>query len=470
MRRLSSLDAQFLAAEGGNFGAQYCGVGIYETTELTAATMRQLVAERIDACPPLRWRVVEVPLALDHPVFVDAEVNLHDHVFESTLPGPADEQTLAAEVAMILATPLERDKPLWKINVFHGLRGRTAVVITLHHAAADGVSAGNLLSVLLDDDHRAAARADRKPGSVPGKVGLAARGLASLPLRRACAIRSVPGVLGHLDQVPALRSLPGAHTVARIARWDLGAARLDAPRMRFNAKLSPRRSVAFGTVSLHDVKTVKNALGSTVNDVVVALCAGALRRRLTATGDLPADPLVAYLPVSTRAPEAIAGYGNAISSIIAAIPTHLPEATERLAFTNETLTAGKQRADSAPGTLLSDVNDPIPVPLFGLAARGLRNLISSRFVRPPVNLIISNVPGSPIGLSCSGAALVANYPLSLVFDGFALNITVVSYQDRLDIGIVGDAEAVPDTWDLIADIRTELTELVELTAPGRSAD
>ena len=119
---------------------------------------------------------------------------------------------------------------------------------------------------------------------------------------------------------------------------------------------------------------------------------------------------------------------------------------------------------------MSDVNDPIPLPLFGIAARGLMELVSSRFVRPPVNLIISNVPGSPVKLGCHGAPLLAHYPMSLVFDGFTLNITVVSYQDGLDIGIVGDAQTLPDAWDLMNDFRLELAELTELVTTERSSD
>jgi diacylglycerol O-acyltransferase / wax synthase len=474
MQRLSSLDTQFLAAEHGNSGSHYCGVAIYQTgreNPITAATMRQRLAERMDQIPPLRWKLVTVPFGLDRPVFVDTEVNLEDHVGEATLAAPADEATLSLEVANILSKRLDRDKPLWKLQVFHGLPGRTAVVMTLHHAAVDGIAAGEIFAALLDGPAgKTSGPSDSRADAVPGRLELAARGIASIPVRRARALRSAAGALGHLDQVPVLRALPGAHTLSQIVRGDLSAKRLDAPRMRFNAKLSAARSVAFGTVSLSDVKAIKNGLGVSVNDVVIALCAGALRRRLTSTGDLPTDPLVAYIPVSTRLPDAQDRYGNAISSIIAPIPTHLSDARERLVFAHETLARAKQRASEAPPTLMSDVNDPIPVPMFGIAARGLMELVSSQFVRPPVNLIISNVPGSPVKLACHGAPLLGHYPASLVFDGFTLNMTVVSYEQGLDIGIVGDAQTLPDAWDLMNDIRLELAELSALVSPERSGD
>ena len=326
MHRLSALDAQFLAAESGNSGSQYCGVAIYQTGKkrpITAATMRLRLAGRIRQCPPLRWKLVEVPLRLDRPVFVESEVDLSDHVCETTLTAPADERTLAAEVANILAARLDRDKPLWKLQVIHGLPGRTAVVMTLHHAAVDGIAASEIFAAILDGPADTSPASGDDVDAVPGKTALAARGIASIPARPLRALRSAPGALAHLDQVPVLRSLPGVHTLSQLVRGDLSAERLDAPRTRFNAKLSPARSVAFGTVPLSDVKAIKNALGITVNDVVIALCAGALRRRLTSTDELPATPLVAYIPVSTRLPDAKDRYGNAITSIIAPIPTHL---------------------------------------------------------------------------------------------------------------------------------------------------
>jgi WS/DGAT/MGAT family acyltransferase len=403
-------------------------------------------------------------------VFVDTEVDLDDHVSETTLAAPADEIALAAEVAKMLAAPLDRDKPLWNLQVFHGLPGRTAVVMTLHHAAADGIAAAEIFATLLDGPaDKSSDASDIHADAAPNRAALVARGIAAMPGRRIRSLRSAPGTIAHLDQVPVLRSLPGAHTLSQIIRGDFGAKRLDAPRTRFNAKLSDHRSVSFGTVALTDVKAIKNELGVTVNDVVIALCAGALRRRMTSTGDLPGDPLVAYIPVSTRLPDAKDRYGNAISSIIAPIPTHLASARERLTFTRETLTRSKQRAREAPPTLMSDVNEPIPVPIFGIAARGLMELVSSRFVRPPVNLIISNVPGPQVELTCFGAPLVAHYPTSLVFHGFTLNITVTSYRNGLDIGIVGDAQSLPDAWELMDDIRVELTELAGLvTAEGSS--
>jgi len=474
MRRLSSLDAQFLAAEHDNFGAHYSGLAIFETDDsitITAATMRKRVAACLDELSPLHWKVVTVPLSLDHPVFVRTEVDLNDHIFESTLPAPANDETLGEAVAGILSKPLDRSKPLWRLDVIHGVPGRTAVVITLHHAAADGIAASEVLAAILDArDSRPVRLMPSRPEPEPNPLELAARGLAALPVRGVRALLAAPQTLAHLDQVPAVRALPGVHTLAQVVRRDGAAKPLNAPRTRFTVKLSGARTVAFGTVPFTDIKALKTHFGLTVNDVVIALCGGALRRRLAATGDVPAGPLVAYIPVSKRSADAPDRFGNAISSIIAPVPTHLAKPVERLTFAHQTMTDAKRRTSAAPDTLLSDVNDPIPVPIFGIAARGLMDLTSSRFARPPINMVISNVPGSPHRMSCAGAPLLATYPGSLVFDGFALNITVVSYQNGLDIGIVGDATALPDAWELLADFRRELDELSALIVTERSAE
>lgn len=471
MKRLSSLDAQFLAAENGNFGSQYCGLAIFDTSEhvIDAAVMRERLERALPTCPPLHWKVIEVPFNLDHPVVVETGVNLDDHVTESTLDSP-DYQALSVAAAQILATKLDRSRPLWRMHIIHGLPGRTAIVITVHHAMADGIAANEILSALVDGSKTLKPVNARGSDPDPGRGELARAGLNSLPGRWIRAIRAAPETIAHLDQVPALRALPGVHAVASRFRRDADAQRLDAPRTRFTTKLSPGRSVAFGTVSLDVIKAVKNQYGYTVNDVVIALCAGALRRRLLATDGLPAEPLVAYIPVSTRLPDAEDRFGNAITSIIAPIPTHLDDLTDRLDFAHATLKTAKRRTHEAPPTLLADVNDPIPTPIFGIAARGLMDLIASRFVRPPVNLIISNVAGSPKELTIAGAPLIGSFPLSVVFSSFALNITVVSYQKNLDIGIVGDAVALPDGWDLVEDFHRELEDLGALTCTdGRTA-
>lgn len=244
MRRLSALDAQFLAGERGNSLSHYCGLAIYDTGDestITAAQMRRLLGDRIGELPPLRWKVTTVPLGLDHPVFVETDVDLDYHVSESTLGSPADEAALAAEEAAILSTQLDRSRPLWKVQVIHGLPGRTAVVTTFHHATIDGIAAGEIFAVLHEVSGEASSirphHRQSRSEPMPSRAGLAVRGLVSLPFKPVRALRSTSRTLAHLDQVPVMRSLPGMHTISSTVRGDFGAARLDAPRTRFNNKL-----------------------------------------------------------------------------------------------------------------------------------------------------------------------------------------------------------------------------------------
>lgn len=467
MRRLSSLDAQFFAAERAGAESHYCGLSIYDTPDdarpITAGTVAQRIRERIEHYPPLRWRVVTVPFGLDHPIFETVTVDPADHVREVELD-IADEQGLRAAVSDDLKVPLDRGKPLWRVTVFHGLPGHTAVAFTLHHGVVDGISAKEVFGVLVDDATSLGAppAAQGESSGAVSRLGLAARAVLETPIGAVQKVRNVAGSLAHLDQSPVLRSLPGVQELARLIRRDGSPYAVHAPRTRFNSRLSGTRSNGFASVSLEDVKTVKRHLGVTVNDVVLAACAGALRNRLLANDELPEAPLLAYIPVSVRDPER-RRYGNAITSIIAPLPTHLSNRRDRVTFVSDVMKRAKDRTAQTPPSLMADVNDIIPTPMFQMAARGLMDVICSPLVRPPVNLIMSNVPGPTDGLTLLGAPLLAHYPLSLIFDGIALNITVVSYRDGMDIGVVGDAEAVPDAMDLVEDLRTEFTALLRLT-------
>ncbi|MDH6246463.1 wax ester/triacylglycerol synthase family O-acyltransferase [Mycobacterium sp. OTB74] len=468
MRRLTALDAQFFAGESGNACSHYMGLAIYDTSgeaKITATQMRRLISERIDhpGLLPLRWKLTTVPLGLDHPVFVETDPDLGYHVTESTLPAPVDEATLATEVGAVLSKKLDRSKPLWKVQVFHGLSGRTAVGITIHHAAADGVAAAEIFAALHEDPDEAASGRPlrRRPNSEPSRVGLAIRGLASLPLRPVRVARSLPNTLANFDLHPIARSLPGVHEMSSAVRGDWGSQRLDAPRTPFNVRLCGERTVAFGKVSLADAKAAKRLFGSTVNDVVVAVCGGALRRRLIAQRELPDEPLVAYCPVSARSSASNDRFGNELASMVVPLPTHLPTLDERIEFAHDTLVHAKRRKEAAGPTFMRDANEPIPAPMFGLVAGGLMNLASSRWVRPPANVLVSNVPGPPGALECGGAPLLGWYPISLILEALPLNMTVVSYNGSLDVGIVGDAKGLPDAWALLDDFHSEMAELAK---------
>lgn len=479
MRQLSSLDAQFLAAEDGRNHGHVCALGIYDPTTarggaLTLEAVRALVAERIGQLAPFRWRLAPVPFNLDHPYwFEDPNFDLDFHIRELALPAPGDDQQLAEQVARLHARPLDRARPLWELYLIHGLAGgRVAVMTKVHHAAVDGVSGGELLSVLLDPhpEGRDVVPDEAHPGeAVPGQFELLVRGLlgmAGQPLR---ALRAAPRALPHLDQVPTIRLIPGvgllATASARITRARRGdgglleRTALRAPRTRLNRRIGPHRQFAFTSLPLADVKAIKNLLDVTVNDIVLALSAGALRRWLAASGDLPAQPLLAMVPVSVRTPEHAGTFGNRVSAMIVALPTDEPDARQRVSRVSDVMRAAKDRHRATPATLMQDANHFIPPALLARASRVVGQLAVRDPLAPPVNVVISNVPGSPAPLFLAGARLEAQYPVSLIMDGVGLNITVLSYRERLDIGVVGDRDLVPDAWSLITDLEAELAEL-----------
>jgi WS/DGAT/MGAT family acyltransferase len=241
---------------------------------------------------------------------------------------------------------------------------------------------------------------------------------------------------------------------------------LIAPKTSFSGRLSAHRRFTFGQLSLDDVKTVKNAYGCTVNDVIVSICAGAVRRWLVAHEELPDDPLVAQIPISVRTQEQIGTYGNKIMLMAAPLLTNVADPVARLGQTHAALGDMKERHRALPADLLADANHFIPPAVFSRAARLTFGIATSRPGRPVWNLVISNVPGPQFPLYLAGAKLVANYPVSVITHGMGLNITVMSYMGHLDFGIVADREQMPDVALMMGWLREELKLLMPAPAPA----
>jgi diacylglycerol O-acyltransferase len=487
MRQLTSLDAQFLAIENGRNLGHVSGLSIYDPSTapggvLTVDGMCEVLTDRLHMLPPFRERLAAVPLGLDHPYWIeDPDFDIEYHVRELALPKPGDDRQLADQVARIHARALDRAHPLWELYVIQGLRdGRVAVFTKIHHSAVDGMSGAEILSVLLDPspEGRALPPAPdgRPPSSAPGQLEMLQRGLLGLPRQQLRALNALPRTIAHLDAIPGVQDIPGAPTLARITRrlgrigrrardgGMLEAPRSKAPRTVFNGAVSSHRRVAYGTLSLTTVKEIKNATGTTVNDVVVTVCAGALRTWLEDRGELPGAPLVAMIPVSVRTAEESGTYGNRISTMAVAIPTDVDGPRERLEAAHEALRSAKEHHKAVPANLLQDATLFIPAAIHARASRVTLRLSARNAVSPIFNVVISNVPGSPTPLYCAGARLLANYPVSAVTDGMGLNITVLSYEDRLDFAIVADREQVPDAWPLMDALEGALDELATACA------
>jgi WS/DGAT/MGAT family acyltransferase len=485
LRQLTGLDAQFLALETARQSGHVGGLAVLDPStrangRLELADVQQMIAERLPLLPPFRWRLKPVPLGLDYPYWIDdPDFDLEYHVRELALAPPPTDAKLGEQVARIFARPLDRARPLWELYLIHGLQGgRVGLLTKIHHAAVDGISGAEIMSVLLDytaEGRDPPPADDSRTDAEPSDLSMLARGLLGWPRYVERVLRSLPSTLPNLEDTPIIGDVPGAATLgrsaARIARALRGRpsrmlerTTLSPPRTSFNGRVSPHRRFAFGRLSLADVKAVKHAYGVTVNDVVVALCAGAVRRWLVEHEELPDGPLVTQVPVSVRTDEQRGTYGNRIGMMSVPLFTNEADPLKRLQLTHEALRAAKERHKALPAQLLQDATQFIPPAVFARAARVSFSLAATR--TPIWNLVISNVPGPQIPLYCAGARVEANYPVSVITDGLGLNITVMSYCGNLDFGIVADREQMRDVWNLIPWLGESLRELMPADAPA----
>jgi diacylglycerol O-acyltransferase / wax synthase len=482
LRQLTSLDAQFLALETNRQAGHVGGLAILDQSTRPAGTIacsdiKVLLRERLPLLPPFRWKLVEVPFGLDYPYWIeDADFDLDFHVRELALPAPGNDAQLSEQVARIFSRPLDRARPLWELYVIHALEsGYTAVLTKIHHALIDGLSGAEIMGLLLDtapegrDDLPAVGDDEATPNGAapPGQLEMLGRGLLGVPRYPVRALRSLPRALPNVRDVGPLGQLPGAGTVGGIANRvqrtitrtpSVPRPNLQAPKTTFNGRVSPHRRFAFGEIPLDEVKAVKKHFGVTVNDVVVSMAAGAVRRWLIEHDELPDVPLVAQIPVSVRTGEQAGTYGNRILLMSVPFHTEIADPLERLQTTHESLADMKERHKALPAELLQDANHFIPPAVFHRAAR-LTFRLSTGVGRPAWNLVVSNVPGPQYPLYMAGAKLIANYPVSVITDGMGLNITVMSYNGQMDFGIVADRDQMPDVARLMDWLRDELEAL-----------
>jgi WS/DGAT/MGAT family acyltransferase len=479
MRQLTSLDAQFLAIESRRHTGHVGGLTILDPAtapggSLTYADFQRLLTERLPLLPPFRWRLAEVPLGLDYPYWVDdADFDLDFHLRELALPAPGSDRQLAEQVARIVSRPLDRSRPLWELYLIHGLEGGHVAMLTkIHHAVIDGMSGAEILGLLLDLTPEGREVPDAPPvrgERPPGDLELLARGLIGTPKYPLRVLKALPSTLPNvMDARGIFGTIPGAEAVGRAAgavqRMVTGdivpdQGRLVAPRTTFNGRISAQRRFVFGELDLEEVKAIKNEHACTVNDVVVSICASAVRRWLLEHDELPDTPLVAQVPVSVRTGEEFGTYGNRILLMSAPLFTNVADPVERLMQTHEALGVMKGRHKALPATLLRDANHFVPPAVFSRAAKLTFRVATGRAGRPNWNLVISNVPGPQFPLYCAGARVVGTYPVSVITDGMGLNITVMSYCGKLDVGIVADREQMPDVGDLMAWLQDGIDEL-----------
>ncbi len=458
--RLSGLDAGFLYMETPSLHMHTLKVAILDRPDGEALSFEAMKAEigaRLPALEPLRRRVLDVPFGFHHPVWVDdPDLDLDHHVRRVVLPSPGTRRQLDEVVGRLAGVPLDRERPLWQLHVIEGLDDdRLAILAKVHHAVADGSAASALLaSVMSPSDRATAAPPDTRP-----------RPSGRLPTRRELLARAFRDHLVQLVRLPGLlgRTL---HRVVALVRHRMDSQVstpvpiVSTPRTSFNTALSPGRSFASASLSLDEVREVKDAFGVTLNDVVLATVAGALRTYLLARDELPAKALVAGVPVGVDGDGDIRLGGNQVSTLFTTLATDVVDPVERLRAIH-LVTAEAKTVQSLLGTdtFGSWVQYTPPRPYAWLMRLYSARRVADRHP-PPINVVVSNVPGPKTPLHVAGAHLTELYSVGPVLEGIGLNITVWSYVDRLFIGVLACRDNVPDPSEIAEAMTVARRELV----------
>lgn len=452
LRPLSGLDAGFLYLEAAGTPMHVGSLMLIELPKRRGYDFRtQLLrhlTERMPRTPALR-RVLEVaPLDLGHPVWREtAELDLDAHVLRRRLPGKGGDAALHRLIGTLHAQPLPRDRPMWRFVVIENAGdGLVALYSQVHHALLDGQGGIALAQALLDLEptppkrRRATADDSSTPSRKRDLAGLAAR---SSVRQFAQLLRALPASLKLVGKVSEAAGLLGS------LRENL----LLAPRTVLNAQIGPERSYAAISLPLDEAKRVARGFGVSLNDVVLALCAGALREGLKDAGALPKKSLVAAMPVSLRE----AGdqeVNNQVSMVQCSLATTITDPVARLRAIHESTAQIKQRVAAFKNLIPTDFPGlAAPIWAAGLSRLWARGRIAER-LPPLANVAVSNVPGPPVPLYLAGARLRHYYPVSIVTHGLALNITVQSYAGQLEFGLTACRNVV----DRPARLATALAE------------
>ncbi|MEC3977124.1 WS/DGAT/MGAT family O-acyltransferase [Amycolatopsis sp. H20-H5] len=460
MQRLSGLDASFLYLETSSQLLHVCGLITLDGTTVPGGygfeRLKRTLAERVRLIPAFRRKLHNPRWNLGHPVWVeDEEFDLDHHVHRVGLPAPGGRAELAGFCAHVAGQQLDRARPLWQLYVIEGLaNGEVAVFLKMHHASVDGVSGASLityLSGLSPDAPPPEIGGDvRHNGDVPARLDLLRSSVTSFAKRPLELAKLVPDLV---ELVP--------RWVGKALRGKGMPVPFTAPRTSLNGTITSHRSVAYAQLELDDVKTVKNAFGVTVNDVVLALVSGALRRFLSERGELPEDPLVATVPVSVHERTERDHGSNKVSAFFASLPTHLADPAARVFMLAESNRLSKDHHYDIDADMLQDWAQFSGATAFGLAVRAYSALRLAE--KHPVvhNLVVSNVPGPPMPLYLLGARITGLYPLGPVFHGAGLNVTVLSNAGKVDVGLIGAEELAGDLWPLADALPDALEELLK---------
>ncbi|NDZ96191.1 wax ester/triacylglycerol synthase family O-acyltransferase [Streptomyces sp. SID6673] len=463
MQRLSGLDASFLYLETRSQLMHVIGLIEIDPSTMPGGysfvKLRDELERRIGAMPNFRRKLDNSLLNIDHPVWIeDADFDIERHVHRVAVPAPGGEEQVAELCAHLAGQTLDRGKPLWELWIIEGLaQGQVAAMLRMHHAGVDGVTGADLLAELCTMTPEA-------PDLDADKMKQTAGGSSRTTM-------ALTGAVNYFVQRPIAMAKLLPETVGVPIEWfrrtrskTAMPAPFQAPRTRFNAPITPHRSLAVTQLSLDDVKRVKNRFGVKINDVVLAITGGAMRTYLEQHDELPEQPLVAMVPVSVHGADEsslVTGGTNKVTGMFTLLPSNLEDPVERVEQASEMARKSKEHhadidanilrawAQFAPGTTMSNV-----MKLYG--DRGLS------LSHPPVfNVVVSNVAGPDFPLYFLGSRVTGVFPLGPIFHGLGLNITVFSADGHLNVGILACTDQAPDVQAIAQAFDEQLKQLLE---------
>ena len=445
LESITGMDATFLYAETPTSPMHVGSVAILEKG-LTFDIFKRRIQNSLHLMPKLRKRLVYVPMSIDYPYWADdPNFDIDMHLQHIALPSPGSWAELRDTAARIFSEPLDQSRPLWSFTFVEGLEklsqvpaGSVAVISKVHHVASDGVAGAGLLRLLFDMTPDAPPRPEAEPYNpepLPSELSLimsSARSFAENPLK-------FPKLL-----TQTLTSSFKAGMLTRVQHSELPTAPFAAPPTPLNGIISPRRKWNTTVLELERVKKLKTVMGTTLNDVVLAICAGALRRYLLEKQKLPNRPLVAMVPVSTRDASRDGDMGNQISSMLVQLATNIEDPIERLEVIHENTMRGKTYQGAVGAKTLQNMAEIVPFGIANQAARLYSRFQMSELHNPVFNVTITNVPGPQFPIYLSGYKMLHILGMAPIIDGMGLIITVLSYDGKISISPTSDAKSMPD--------------------------
>jgi WS/DGAT/MGAT family acyltransferase len=468
--RLTGLDASFLHLEDDSAHMHVAAVMTFEGSPPPHAEVVEGIRSRLHLVPRYRQKLAFVPLSQGRPRWVDdPHFNIHYHVRHTALPEPGTEDQLKRLAGRVFSQRLDRDKPLWEMWVVDGLDGgkRFAVLSKTHHALVDGVSGIDIMSILFDTKAEPEAQppAEEKrwlPAPTPSGAQLLGEALYERATVPAEIVRGARALVRGPRRIAgaAMGSLAGVGSMVR-------AGLSPAPKTPYNERIGPHRRFTWVRMQLSDVKAIKNALGGTVNDVMLATVTGALGRHLRRRGvDTDGMELKAMVPVSVRAEEARGALGNQVAAMMAPLPVGLEEPVERLERISDAMSHLKSGGQAVGAQVLTELTGFAPPNIMSQASR----LIARQRM---FNLVVTNVPGPQFPLYMMGHKLEGLFPMVPLAPNQALGIAIMSYNGTINFGLVGDFDLMSDLDELAEDLQASLADLaqaagVELETPSGS--